>query len=53
MNKTHNSFPHAQGRNVGGKGGTIPRAPNNYGGAKSLRGRRNVPKMSQVLSSIQ
>jgi len=29
-----------QGRNEGGKGDTIPRAPINYGGAESLRGRR-------------
>jgi len=45
-----------QGRNEG----AIPRAPSHYGGAKSLRGasngcggRRKVPSMSQVLSSIQ
>jgi len=35
------------------RGGTIPWAPNHYGGAKSLRGRRKVPTMSEVLSSIQ
>jgi len=42
------------------KGGTIPRAPNNYGGAESLRGSQNycgggrkAPTMSQVLSSVQ
>jgi len=29
-----------QGRNEGGKGRTIPRAPIHYGGAESLRGRR-------------
>jgi len=30
--------PAMQRRNEGGKGGTIPRAPNHYGDAKSLRG---------------
>jgi len=35
-----------QGRNEGGKGGTIPRAPNYYGGRKVLT-------MSQVVSSIE
>ena len=35
-----------------GKGGTIPRAPNHYRGAKSLRGRRKVQKMSQVYLDI-
>jgi len=44
---------YSQGRNEGGKGDTIPRAPKYYGGAKSLRGCRKVPKMSQVLFSIQ
>jgi len=29
-----------QGRNEGGKGGTIPRAPIHYGGAETLQGRR-------------
>jgi len=42
-----------QGRKDGGKGGTIPRAPNRYRGAKWLRRRRKVPTMSQVLSSVQ
>jgi len=37
----------------GGKGGTIPPTKNHYGGAESLRGRRKVTAMSQVLSSIQ
>jgi len=36
-----------QGRNEGGKGGTIPRAPNHCGG------RRKVLKLPQVFSSIQ
>jgi len=40
-------MPNQQGRNEGCKGGTIPRAPNHCGG------RRKVPTMSQVLSSIQ
>jgi len=50
----------AQGRNEGGNGGTIPRAPNHYGGAESLRGapndcglRQKVPTVSQVLSSME
>ena len=34
------------------RGGTIPWAPNHYGGANSLRGRRNLPTMSEVLSPI-
>ena len=46
-------LPPRQGRNDGGQGGTIPRAPNPYGGAEWLWGRRKVPTMSQVLSSIQ
>jgi len=33
-----------QGRNERGKGGTIPRAPNHYGGAESLRGAPKRPK---------
>ena len=33
-------FGHNQGRNEGGKGGTIPWAPIRYGGAESLQGRR-------------
>jgi len=43
-----------------GKGGTVPRVPNHYGGVESFRrepnkcrGRQKVPKMSQVLSPIQ
>jgi len=37
-------MPHtAQGRNEGGKGGTIPRAPNLNGGAKSLWGAPKSP----------
>jgi len=32
-------LPLWQGRNEGGKGGTIPRAPIHYGGAESMRGR--------------
>jgi len=36
----------SQGRNEGGKGGTIPRSPNHCGAPKS-------PKMSQVLPSVQ
>jgi len=47
---------YSQVRNEGGgRGDTIPfpRASNHYGGAKSLRGRRKVPKLSQVLFSIQ
>ena len=50
----------AQGHNEKGQRGMIPRAPNYYGGAKSLweapdarGGLRRVPTMSQVLSSIQ
>jgi len=42
------------------KGGTIPLAPNRYGGAESLRGAPNhcrgsikIPTVSQILSSIQ
>jgi len=42
-----------QGRNNGGQEGTIPWASNHYGGAESVRGPQKVPKMSQVLSSIQ
>ena len=42
-----------QGRSEGGKGGTIPRAPNHYGGAEPLRGRRKVPAMSRVFSSSE
>ena len=45
---------------TGGKVGTSPHAPSHYGGAESLRGasnnrggRRKVPTMSQVLSSMQ
>jgi len=39
-----------QGRNEGSKGGTIPRAPNRYWGAKSLRG---APKsLSNVTSTF-
>ena len=45
--------PVTQGRNEGGKGGTIHRAPYQYGGAKSLRGRHKVPTVSQILSSKQ
>jgi len=37
----------------GNKEGTIPRAPDHYGDAESLRGRRKVTTMLQVLSSIQ
>ena len=37
----------------GGEGSTIPRAAIHYGGVESLRGRRKVPTLSQVLSSIQ
>ena len=44
------NFACNQGRNDGGNGGTIPRAPNHYGGAESLRG---APKKSQVNSLIQ
>ena len=40
-------FRPAQGRNDGGQGG------HNFPGAEWLRGRRKVPTMSQVLSSIQ
>jgi len=36
-----------QGRNEGGKGGTMLRAPIHWGG------RRKVPTTSQVISSIQ
>jgi len=49
-----------RGRNEGGKGGTIPQAPSHYEGVESLRGapndcggRRKVPTISQVLSSLQ
>jgi len=35
-----NQVSSGQGRNEGAKGGTIPRAPNHYRGAESLRGRR-------------
>ena len=47
--------PMAVSRGVtrGGKGGATPRAPSNYGGAKSVRGRLEVPTMSQALSSLQ
>jgi len=41
----------SQGRNEGEQGDTIPRAPNHYGGAELLRGRRKARTMSQVLSS--
>ena len=41
------------GRNEGRNRGTIPRAPNHYGGADWVRGRRKVPTMSNVLPSIQ
>ena len=51
---TITKMPHAaQGRNEGGKGGTIPQAPNHYGGANRCGGRHKVPTMSQILSSIQ
>jgi len=35
----------AQGRNEGGQGGTIPRAPDHYGGAKSLRTASKSPNL--------
>jgi len=46
-------FMACQGRNEGGKGSTILRAPNHYGGAESLLGPRKVLTMSQVLPSIR
>jgi len=36
-----------------GKGGYISQGPSHHEGAKSLRGWRKIPTMSQVLSSIQ
>jgi len=42
-----------QRRNEEGKIGTIPWAPNHYGGIEWLWGSRKVPTMWQVLSSIQ
>ena len=36
-----------------GQGGTITRAPNNYGGAESQRGAPKSPNNVQVLSSMQ
>jgi len=36
-----------------GKGGTVPRAPNDYGGAESLLGATKNLKMSQGLFSIE
>jgi len=48
------SFKSLTGRNEWGKGCAIPRAWNHYGGAESLKGGTpKIPKMSQVLSSIQ
>jgi len=47
-------FANVQGRNKGAQGGTILRAPNHCGKAPDYcGGRRKVPKMSQVLSSIE
>ena len=43
----------SQGRNEGGKGGTIPWALTHYMGAESLRRAPKVPTMAQVLSSMQ
>jgi len=50
----------SQGRKDGEEGGTIPRAPDHYGGAESLRGtpnvcwgRRKVPTISQLFASFQ
>ena len=45
--RTERSFSGGQGRNEGDQRGAIPRAPNRCGG------RKKVPTMSQVLSSIQ
>jgi len=50
---SHISGSCRQGRNEGGKGDTIPRMPNHYGDPESLRRRRKVPTISQVLSSMQ
>ena len=41
-----------QGRNEGGRGGTIPQAPNHCGG-EWLRAVLKSPAMSQALSSMQ
>jgi len=44
----------SQGRNEGGKGGTIPRAPIHYGGAELLLGRRitaGTPKSPNNVTS--
>jgi len=43
---------HRQGRNEGGQGGPFPERRVNMG-HRTLRGRRKVKKMSQILSSIQ
>jgi len=40
LTETGKLFANAQWGDEGGKGGAIPRAPNHYGGAESLRGRR-------------
>jgi len=50
LNVYSTKFYCMQGRKEGGQGGTIPRAPNHNGGAESIRGRRKVTKMSQVIS---
>ena len=42
------SVKQTQGRKDGGKEGTIPRATNHYGGAKSLRG---APKSPNIVTS--
>jgi len=58
IGKTSNDV--ARGATMGINGDAIPRAPSNYGDAKSLwgapngcAGRRKVPTMSQALSSTQ
>jgi len=38
---------------MGGKEGTIPRAPNHYMGVEKLRGWRKISTISQVVSSVQ
>jgi len=37
-----------QGRNEGGQGGTISRAPSHYGAPNGCGGRQKVPSMSQI-----
>jgi len=57
LSETGKLLTNVQGRNEGGKGSTIPRATNHYGGAlrgapDDCDGRRKVPTMSRNSGTI-